>query len=107
MLCIILALVIASDVWNQVDSRIEEAAKDSIGLDTAVSSIHAVKTVALMFVAAFGASLTAYSFADSSFQLISWFDNYDTTKNEACQDNDNKNGDAGTCDSADPEGYAL
>lgn len=60
-----------------------------------------------MFVASFGAVLTAYAFSDVSYQLITWFDAYDTTHSEACVDNDSRTGSDGTCDSADAEGYAL
>lgn len=79
LIVIIVALVSASDVWAKVTARIEEAAADSIGFDTAVSSNHAVKMVALMFVSAFGCVLTAYAFAYASLDLISGWDLYNDT----------------------------
>jgi len=72
-------LVTASDIWAKVDGRINEAAKDSIGFDTAISSIHAVKTLALMAVATFGVALTGYSLAYASEKLIHFWDQYDQT----------------------------
>lgn len=89
MVVVIVALVFASDVWAKVDARIEEAAKDSIGLDTAVSNVHAVKTVALMFVSTFSAVLTAYATAWSSDWLLKWWDAYTGERNEACNDDNN------------------
>ena len=59
-IAIIIAFVVASDVWGKLDARIVEAAKDTIGLDTAVSNNHAVKTIALMFVYSFTTVLTGY-----------------------------------------------
>jgi hypothetical protein len=88
-------LVTASDIWAKVDGRINEAAKDSIGLDTAISSIHAVKTLALMAVATFGVALTGYSLAYASEKLIHYWDQYDQTNREACED-----GDSSKCDTA-------
>lgn len=66
MIVVIITLVTASDIWTKLDERIAEAAKDSIGLDTAVSSNMAVKKVSLMFITSFAVALSAYSWADAS-----------------------------------------
>lgn len=63
---IIVSLVTAGQVWETVDSRIAEAAANSIGFDTAINSIHAVKMVALMFVSTFGIVLSGYALALTS-----------------------------------------
>mgnify|MGYP003315747114 CR=1 FL=1 len=88
LVVIITTLVTASDIWGKLDDRIAEAAKDSIGFDTAVSSNYAIKKVSLMFIATFAAVLSAYSFAFVSEELIKLYDWY-ATNGEACSNDTN------------------
>ena len=89
LIVIILALVTASDVWNKIDARLAEAAKDSLGFDTPVNYHLMAKTVSLLFICTFGVVLTAYTLAYTSDELISYFGEYDDdTKTEGDQKTD-------------------
>jgi len=76
-IAIILGFVNASSIWDKVDSRLAEAAADSIGLDTAISWNAAVKTSALLMIMTLGTVITAYALACTSEKLISYFAYYD------------------------------
>lgn len=86
---IILSITFASQIWEKVTLRVAEAKASSVGLDTPVSWMHAIKTTALLFVQTFGVVLTGYSLAYTSDPLIGYFDKYDDdTNNEATKKED-------------------
>lgn len=89
LLVIVLALDVAGDFWDWTDSRLAEAAKDSIGLETAITWHLALKNVALIFVYVTGIVIAACGLSEVANELISYFDNYENdVNNESTDKND-------------------
>lgn len=90
----------ASEAWSALDTRIAEAAAESISIETILDWGIALKVYALLMLVGFGHLLSGYSLGCVSEELIDWFNYYDDKeRNEGT-------GDKGNNSDPDPIGTA-
>lgn len=86
-----LAVYSSMQVWDMVDARLAEAAKDSIGVETPITMNLAIKTFTLLIVAGLTVLISGYSLGNIVKYTLGWFFFYSIrTKSEGCQKDDNK-----------------
>lgn len=80
----ILATMLASEVWNQVEIRVAEAQLSSRGLETPVSWNIAIKTATLLLLVGSMTVVAGFSLGDIADEAITWVAKYeDDVNNEA------------------------
>lgn len=85
----IMATMLASEVWNQLDTRVAEARLDSKGFDTAVSWDLAIKTATLLLLVGSMTVVAGFSLGDIAGEAITWVAKYeDDVNKEASQKQD-------------------
>lgn len=98
----LLATLLASDVWAQLEARHAEAAQ-TIGFETPLNWTIAIKTNALLLLVGLMMVVSGFSLGDITDELITWVSYYDDdTNSESTDKNDSSNRDpAGTAISYD------
>lgn len=93
----LLATLLASDVWAQLEARHAEAAQ-TIGFETPLNWTIAIKTNALLLLVGLMMVVSGFSLGDITDELITWVSYYDDdTNSESTDTNDSSNRDpAGT-----------
>lgn len=69
----ILAVVFASDVWQQLDDRLAEAKSDSKGFETKLEWTLAIKTTTLLMLIGIIMVITGYSMGELAPEAINYF----------------------------------
>jgi len=85
----LLAVYSSMQVWDLVDARLAEAAKNSIGVETPLTMNLAIKTFTLLIVAGLTVLISGYSLGQAVEYILGWFWFYSIrTKTEGCQKDD-------------------
>lgn len=77
----IMATLLASEVWNQLDARVAEASLESVGFDTAVSWNLAIKTATLLLLVGSMTVVAGFSLGDIADEAITWVAQYENDVN--------------------------
>lgn len=83
---VLVGLYAASAVWSLVDARLQEAAANSIGVETPLSMFLAIKVFTLLMVGSLSVLIAGYSLGQIIPLIEFWFLAYSDTpiKTEAC-----------------------
>lgn len=73
---ILTALVSAGRTWTMTDERLAEAKAGSIGVETPITTVKAIKVATLNCLSAIAIMIAGLGLAEEAFEMISMFDYY-------------------------------